>query len=124
MVHPAVFLVGCVGVRLLAAYLAYYLLRKPPAYLRAYGLLLLVPAVGFALIYAMGWRKTGPETSGGPIWWNALRPVHAALYLAAALSALASADALRALAWKLLLADVALGVVAYLLRSRGLKDTP
>ena len=114
--HPLAFWVGCIGVRLLAAYLAYYLLRKPSVYLKAYGALLLVPAAGFALIYANGWRKTGPETSGGPIWWNALRPVHAALYFAAGLSTFAPSLRIRALAWKFLIVDVLLGAIARLLR--------
>lgn len=109
--HPLVFLVGCIGTRLLAAYLAFYLLSKPAVYLKAYGAVLLAPAIGFALIYANGWRKTGPETSGKPIWWNALRPVHAALYFAAAFSTFFKPT--RRLAWMFLLADVLIGLLAY-----------
>ena len=30
-------------------------------------------ATGFAVIYAFDLRRTGIETSGGPIWWNHLR---------------------------------------------------
>jgi hypothetical protein len=112
MLHPATFLVGCIGTRLLLAYLAYYLLRKPLVWLRVLGVFLLIPAIGFALIFAFGWRKTGPETAYQPIWWNALRPVHSALYFAAALSAFFAKT--RHLVWMFLLADAILGLGAYI----------
>ena len=43
-------------------------------------LALSVIALGFITIYVFGWRKTGLETMGAPIWWNDLRPLHGALY--------------------------------------------
>ena len=67
-------------------------------------------ALGFATIYVFGLRKTGVETGGRPIWWNDLRPVHAALY---AVAAVAAWNGRGDLAWKALAADVALGLWAY-----------
>jgi hypothetical protein len=112
--NPLVFLIGCIGTRLFLAYLAFYLLTKPAVYLKIYGALLLIPAIGFTLIYMNGWRKTGPETSGKPIWWNSLRPLHAFLYFAAAFCMFF--ENTRMHAWKILLADVIIGLVAYLIK--------
>lgn len=39
--------------------------------------------MGFLVLYVTGWRRTGPETFGGPIWWRAYRPYHGLAYLAA-----------------------------------------
>lgn len=110
--NPLVFLIGCIGTRLLIAYLAYYLIAKPALYSYLYGALLLIPAIGFILIYTNGWRKSGLETDGKLIWWNSLRPIHAALYIAAALCLFF--DKTRFHAWKFLLADVIIGLSAYI----------
>lgn len=115
--HPLVFLVGCIGTRLFAAYLAFFLIRKPPVLLKIFGALLLVPAIGFTLIYANGWRKTGPETSGKPIWWNAHRPLHATVYFVAAICAFFKRT--RSLVWMFLLADALFGLLVYIVHNAG-----
>jgi hypothetical protein len=85
-----------------------------PGVLRLMGLIALIPAIGFTVIYAMDLRKTGPEVFGDCIWWNDLRPVHAALWGAFAVLALARIPA----AWILLALDTALGFLAFALMRR------
>ena len=101
-----IFLLGCIGVRSLFVYLAY---AASPTILPYYGYAALLPAIGFAAIYAFGLRKTGLEVGGERIWWNHLRPIHAALYGAFAAAAIAK----QPLAWIFLLADVGLGLGAW-----------
>jgi hypothetical protein len=103
------FLVGCMGARMGLVYLAYV---APMRYLRHLGALALVVATGFAMIYINGWRKTGIEVDGGRIWWNNLRPMHAALWFLFALLALCG----NRFAWVVLFADALLGLGAYSLR--------
>jgi len=74
----AMFLIGCVGSRLGLAYAA---LVAPTDIL---SVILGIIGTGFAIIWIMGWRKTGTETGGQPIWWNHLRPLHALAYLTSA----------------------------------------
>lgn len=101
------FLIGCMGARFALVWAA----KNAATWLLPYmGLLALVPAFGFMYIYLTGARKTGPEVFGGKIWWNALRPVHAALYFGFAVAALAGSRR----AWWFLLADVLLGLVSFL----------
>ena len=73
------FLIGCMGARLGIVYAA---LRVAP---RIMCIITGLIGLSFAVIWAMGWRKTGVETGGQPIWWNHLRPVHALLYLTASI---------------------------------------
>ena len=81
----------------------------PPEYLPIMGIFGLVLAIGFATIYIMGWRKTGAEVLGNRIWWNDLRPLHAALWFTFAVFALARHRG----AWIALLADAVLGLFAF-----------
>lgn len=89
------FLVGCIGARIFLAKLAPKL--SP---------LLFCIAMGFLIIYAGGYRKTGIETGGKAIWWNHLRPIHGALYLVAALVPYWSSV--------VILIDTVIGLFAYL----------
>lgn len=72
------FLIGCIGTRLLLVHIARTLDTE---LLRYMGYLALLPAFGFIYIYMSGTRKTGPEVFGDKIWWNDLRPLHGLLYL-------------------------------------------
>lgn len=99
------FLVGCIGTRAAAAYVAY----AHPRYLGVMAPIAAVIAIGFAVIYIGGLRTTGPEVFGERIWWNDLRPVHAALYALFAYYAARGSPH----AWKLLAADAALGLGAW-----------
>jgi hypothetical protein len=101
------FLIGCMGTRLLFVYAAK---NAGPIYLPYIGYLALIPAIGFTYIFLTGSRPTGGETFGQKIWWNNLRPVHAMLYIIFAYKAInKNADA-----WKILLLDVAIGLVSFL----------
>jgi hypothetical protein len=95
------FLLGCIGSRLLLAFLG-------SQYPDIIGNLILVPAIGFLVIYFFGLRKSGIETGGKPIWWNLLRPVHAIMYL------LFSALRNYKYAPAILVTDVIIGLVAHL----------
>ena len=102
------FLVGCIGARLA---LAYGISIASGNVLKALSVLTGAMALGFFTIWAFGWRKTGPETGGKPIWWNHMRPLHAMAYGIAA-----------ALAWTghgllagcVIAADTMIGLMAFL----------
>jgi len=66
-------------------------------------------ALGSLYFYLSGTRTTGAETFGRPIWWNDMRPIHAALWMAFALMAFQG----KKWAWKFLAADVILGLIAF-----------
>ena len=100
------FLIGCIGTRALFVIIAKNLSGD---YLRYAGYLALLPAIGFMYIFLTGSRQTGPETMGAPIWWNTLRPLHAALYLLFAYNAIRGVRG----AWIYLLADVVFGLLSF-----------
>ena len=101
------FLIGCIGVRFLLAWIAKTINKK---YLPIMGLLALGPAIGFLYIYFIKPRNTGLEVQGGKIWWNFMRPLHALLYLTFAFLAFNKNDN----AWIALLIDVLVGLIAFL----------
>ncbi len=105
-----VFLVGCIGLRLLFVVLAKYLGEYQRRFLPYLGYLALLPAFGFLYIFFTGSRPSGPETFGAKIWWNALRPIHAILYLLFAYNAIQG----HTQAWMYLLVDVLFGLGAFL----------
>jgi hypothetical protein len=108
------FLIGCIGMRSLFAYVAKI---ANIGLLRVMGWIALIPTVGFMYIYLTGARKTGAEVFGEKIWWNSLRPVHAALYFVFAWLAI---NGVRGMAWKVLAADVVLGLSAFAANRAGL----
>ena len=109
----AMFLVGCIGTRTLLVYLA---ATVPPVWLKVMAVLGGLVVAGFTAIYVGGLRQTGLETGGQPIWWNSLRPVHAALYAAFAYYAWTGQ---RQTAWVTLLLDVAIGLASFLYHHSG-----
>jgi hypothetical protein len=102
------FLIGCIGTRMLFVYLAK---NANKTYLKYMGYLSIFPAVGFIYLFLTGSRKTGPEVFGDKIWWNDLRPVHVLLYLLFAYNAIKGND----FAWLYLLIDGIIGLIAFLL---------
>lgn len=102
------FLVGCIGMRLLFVYIAK---MTNPNYLPYLGLLAILPAIGFTYIYLTDSRKTGLEVIGGKIWWNKLRPIHALLYALFAYYAINKNN----IAWVFLLIDVAFGLLSFII---------
>ena len=101
------FLIGCIGVR---ALFAYYAKIAAPETLRILGYIALLPAIGFFVIYFGGFRKTGLETGGEPIWWNNLRPVHALLYSFFAFNAIEKNPS----SWMYLFVDVVFGLTSFI----------
>jgi hypothetical protein len=114
----ALFVVGCVGVRLTGALVLW---RWTPAtdqdtsfWQYAVSAFLL----GLALNTLRLWLSTEVQlgiVSARPIWWGKMRPVHATVYLLAAVAftgALLPVD----LAWKLMVFDIALSS-AYVLQN-------
>lgn len=107
------FLIGCIGMRSLFAYAASV---ASVGVLRVMGWLALLPAIGFMYIFVSGARRTGAEVFGEKIWWNSLRPLHAVLYFAFAWLAI---NGMSGMAWKVLAADVVLGLGAFLANRAG-----
>ena len=101
------FLVGCIGTRLLLVYIAKNINVK---FLKYMGYLLLLPAFGFIYIYLTGIRQTGAEVFGDKIWWNNLRPIHALFYLLFSYNAING----NKNAWIYLLIDVLFGLTSFL----------
>ncbi len=101
------FLIGCIGIRTL-----FVLIAKTASayYLPILGYLALLPAIGFVYIYLTGSRQTGAEVLGEKIWWNNLRPLHAALYFLFAYNAING----NKMAYQYLMYDVVIGLGAFL----------
>jgi hypothetical protein len=105
--HLLLFLLGCIGVRLA---LAYFAKNVNPEKLPYLGYLALLPALGWLYIYFISPRDTGPEVSGGKIWWNQLRPIHAMLYILFAIYAIQK----KPYSYLPLLVDALFGLSAFL----------
>ena len=109
MIHKRflLFLIGCIGVRVLITYTAKHINNE---YLPYLGYLAIIPTIGFTYIYLTDSRQTGGEVFGDKIWWNNLRPIHALLYGLFSYSAIYR----QSNSWKFLMADVILGVISFL----------
>lgn len=101
------FLIGCIGTRLLLVYTAKNISITMLKYM---GYLLLLPAIGFIYIYVTGIRQTGIEVFGDKIWWNNLRPIHGLLYLLFSYNAING----NKNAWIYLFIDVLFGLTSFL----------
>ena len=100
------FLIGCIGTRVLFVIIAKYINIK---YLKYLGYLALLPAVGLMYIYLSGTRNTGKGAFGEKIWWNDLRPIHSILYFIFAYNAIMG----NRQAWIYLLIDVLIGFISF-----------
>ena len=105
------FLIGCVGLRLGLVLLARQVGIHATRYLPLLGAIALIPAIGWFTIFFNNSRKTGVEVFGDKIWWNDLRPIHAILYLTFSYLAFTK----NKNAFLVLLADVKLGLFAFIL---------
>ena len=101
------FLVFCIGSRSSFVYIAKNINIQ---YLPILGYIALLPAFGFAYIFATGTRQTGAEVFGEKIWWNNLRPIHAILYSLFAYNAINK----NRQSWIYLLVDVLFGLISFL----------
>ena len=106
--HPSslVFLGACIPTRAGVAIIAK---GASEDNIKRMGYIAIAIAIGFLVIYVGGFRQSGPETFGKPLWWNNLRPVHGALWLSFGLLALQN----NRKAWILLLIDMIIGLVAH-----------
>lgn len=102
------FLIGCIGTRTLFTFIAKYIDNTLLPYL---GALALIPVSGWLFIYFIRARNTGMEVFGGRIWWNELRPLHAALYALFAMYAFKR----KSFAYIPLAVDTIIGLIAFLL---------
>ena len=102
------FLIGCIGTRLIFVLLAKNIGLQ---YLPYLGYLALLPAIGFMYIYFTGSRQTGAEVFGAKIWWNDLRPLHSLLYFLFAYNAIQR----NKNSWVYLLIDVVFGLFSFLI---------
>jgi len=102
------FLIGCIGTRLLLVYIAKNASIEILKYL---GYLSLIPAFGFFYFYLTGSRKTGAEVFGDKIWWNNLRPLHGLLYILFSYNAING----NKYSWIYLLVDVLFGLINFLI---------
>jgi hypothetical protein len=100
-----IFLFGCITSRLA---IVWYV--KNCRSCQLVKLLLIMISFGFGVIYLFDLRKTGLEVFGAKIWWNSLRPIHALLYGLAGYYLGKNND----YAWKILLIDTMIGLVAFL----------
>lgn len=100
------FLIGCIGTRSLFVYLAKNMNK---IYLKYFGYLAILPAIGFFYLFLTGSRKTGTEVFGDKIWWNNLRPIHGLMYSLFAYNAITG----NSNAWIYLLIDVIIGLFSF-----------
>jgi len=105
------FLIGCIGTRILFVIIAKNIYNK---YLPYLGYLAMVPAIGFIYIYLTNSRQTGAEVFGGKIWWNNIRPIHGLLYGMFAYNAIKQNSG----AYKYLLVDVIIGLISFLMHHK------
>lgn len=98
------FLLGCIPVRILLAYIAFKLQSN-----KLLSILAFMIGFSFFIIYTTGIRKTGIETGGKPIWWNEWRPLHGFLYV---LFAILNWMNVRN-AWMVLVLDAIIGLIAF-----------
>lgn len=115
------FLLGCIATRLLLTWIAFK--YSDTRILQILGVAAIIPAIGFFVIYIGGYRKTGPEVFGNTIWWNNMRPVHGFLYALFAFMALYKPAKLQGHAWKVLLLDVMIGLMAFIFHHLGWTTT-
>jgi accessory gene regulator protein AgrB len=104
------FLCGCIPVRLLFVYIAYYIAYHNTSFLPYLAIPAMIVAIGFISIFMFGLRKTGAETFGQPIWWDRLRPIHALFYLLFSIFAFMG----KKEAYIFLAMDVLFGFISYL----------
>lgn len=102
------FLIGCMGSRF---GLTFFINKYPQVLLPYLAIPSLIIAIGFSIIYIMGWRKTGAEVFGDKIWWNDLRPIHAKLWFIISIFAFNQDKN----TWIFLLLDTIIGLESFIL---------
>ena len=129
------FLLGCIPLRTLLAYITYRLgtasittesstsissatesssiLETSYSIIRTLIIVILMGiGISFLILYFKNLRLDAPE-AGGKTWWNNLRPIHGLLYVAAASMLLI--PNLKSYAWLALIIDVILGLSSWII---------
>ncbi len=101
------FILGCIPTRLA---IVVGIILANPFILKVFSVIATIIAFGFWFIFLFGWRKTGIETNGAPIWWNMLRPIHGTLWGVAAYFAW---NANKEATWRVILVDVCVGLISF-----------
>lgn len=102
------FFLICIPIRLLLAYIIY---RVNPEHLKYVGYITTIIAGLFIISYInFNPVKKNKGAFGGKIWWNDMRAVHGCIYLLFSLFAIKK----NINAWKILIADVIVGIIAFL----------
>ena len=110
----ALFLGGCIPARIGLALIAKYLSSTNAFYYKLFGLILLIPALGFLYLFFTGKRQgKGLETQGELIWWNKFRLLHGIIYLFFSYNAIFNPTFKSA--YLLLLLDAFIGLILFLL---------
>ncbi len=110
------FLGACIPARIGLALIAKYLSSSSSNafYYKLFGLILLIPAIGFLYLFFTGKRQgTGLETQGELIWWNKFRLLHGIIYLLFSYNAIFNPGFKSA--YLLLLLDACIGLILFLL---------
>jgi hypothetical protein len=103
------FLFGCVPTRIFISIIPLLIEKKHLPY---YGLILLMPAIGFLLLYFFNLRLNATE-AGGKTWWSNYRLIDGLLYLAAAIYCFQE----KAIAYIPLLIDVVFGLIIFIIHN-------
>ena len=105
------FFLLCIPLRALAAGVAYKYSMKPVTAVLAVAYLL--GGLQMMRLWLFNMRMNAPE-AGGETWWNGLRPYHSILYILFAMAVVKGGNA-RTHAYIFLVADVLLGVAAWII---------
>ena len=100
------FIFGCILVRSLLVLLSYKINKK---YLPILGYLGILSGLGFIMVYLTDSNKRG-ATFDQKAWWNILRPIHGIIYILFGYLAINK----NSKAYKVLIADVLLGLVSFI----------
>jgi hypothetical protein len=103
------FLVVCIGIRLLFVLLAK---NVPLIVLQLMGIIAIMISVVFMYSALFKYKKGDLGVTGGKVWWNELRIFHSITYGLFAYLALTKN---QNLAWRILLFDVIVGFVSFMI---------
>ena len=109
MDSKTLFLLGCIPARL---FLVWVSQKIPVQYLKLFGALLLLMALGFLYLYFTKRRLSAFE-AGGKTWWADFRLVFGALYLVAAIYCF---QGKQEMVWIPLAIDVFFGLLLFLIK--------
>ena len=103
-----IFLIGCIGTRLLLS-----IYSKYSKYSKILNLITFIIGLSFIILYIFDLRKTGFEATNNIIWWNEMRPIHGSLYLLFSTYYLKNNNK----SWLFLLTDTFIGLIVYILKN-------